>query len=86
MISETKGLLTGTSRRQFVTALAAAGAGALVSSSISQVQGQTPNPRRIDVHHHLISGATSRPRKCAESIVRMRSGSFQNFAVSIRSE
>jgi predicted TIM-barrel fold metal-dependent hydrolase len=55
MTSVPTGLFTDISRRQFLTGLAAAGAGALVSGSISPVQGRAQNPRRIDVHHHLIS-------------------------------
>src|SRR3954471_21609429 len=44
-------------RRQFIAAAAAAGAGGLLLPRLESLAQAQANPRRIDVHHHLISPA-----------------------------
>src|SRR5262245_47440262 len=44
-------------RRQFLQAAASAGAGGLLLPHIESLAQAPANPRRIDVHHHLISPA-----------------------------
>ena len=44
-------------RRDFIAGAAVAAAGLILPRTTSLVQAQAPKPRRVDVHHHLISPA-----------------------------